>query len=162
MVRMQTPWQLPMSYEIYASQPLKIKVTKNTKPCLVPTSDEVQSTGGPREGKGGAVATAICAAAMGCSAWANAEGFTNAMPLDDGGKATNRHMAQSGIVCSWLSALLLSLDTSFITPPAVHTISMALGDTKDEADATPSDMTNHTSMKRANDLACLSECICQF
>ena len=108
------------------------------------------------------MAETISAAAMGCSAWASAEGFSSAAPLGGGGNPVNRHMAQSGTVCSWLSALLLSLGTSFITPPAVHTISMALGDTKDDSEATPSDMTNHTSMKRANDLACLNECIGVF
>jgi hypothetical protein len=56
-----------------------------------------------------------------------------------------------------LSALLLSLDTNFITPPEEHTNSMALGDTKGDAEAIPMEKTNHTSMKRAINLACLNE-----
>jgi hypothetical protein len=72
------------------------------------------------------------------------------------------HMAQSGIALLCLSALLLSLDTNFITPPEEHTNSMALGDTKGDAEAIPMEKTNHTSMKRAINVACLSECIRAF
>lgn len=39
--------------------PLKIKITTHAKTLLAQTSKEFQSAGGPREGKGGAVAEAI-------------------------------------------------------------------------------------------------------
>jgi hypothetical protein len=39
-------------------------------------SNEVQSAGGPREGKGGAVAEAMCAAAIGRKAWDKGEGLS--------------------------------------------------------------------------------------
>lgn len=79
------------------------------------------------------------------------------MPRGVEGSVANMHMAQSGIALLCLSALLLSLDTNFITPPEEHTNSMALGDTKGDAEAIPMEKTNHTSMKRAINLACLNE-----
>ena len=48
-----------------------------TKKSLVQATDEVQRMGGPRDGKGGAVAAAMCAAAIGCNAWAKDEGLLN-------------------------------------------------------------------------------------
>jgi hypothetical protein len=84
------------------------------------------------------------------------------VPRGAEGNAANMHMAQSGIKLWCLSALLLSLDTNFITPPEEHTNSMALGDTKGDAEAIPMEKTNHTSKRRATNLACLSECIRGF
>jgi hypothetical protein len=42
-----------------------------------------------------------------------------------------------------------SAETSFMTPPVVHTNSMDVGETHGEAMATPNDKANHTSTKRA-------------
>ena len=65
----------------------------------------------------------------------------------------------------WTLLLLSSAssgDTIFMTPPVVHTKSMALGATKGDAMATPTDKTNHTSMKRAIEVACLSRVMGQI
>jgi hypothetical protein len=41
---------------------------------LSPLSDQIREVaGGPREGSGGAVSDAMCAAAMGCNTWAKGE-----------------------------------------------------------------------------------------
>ena len=85
--------------------PLKIKITKHAKTLLAQTSSEFQSAGGPREGKGGAVAEAICAAAIGCRACDKAEGLTKAVDGVAKGNAANMHMAQSGIESLRVSAL---------------------------------------------------------
>jgi len=136
--------------------------TTNAKTYLAQTSEEIQSAGGPRDGKGGAVADAICAAAMGCRACDKSEGLSKVVPRRADGSAANMHMAQSGIVWCWLSGLSSALGTNFIAPPVVHTNSMALGDTTGEAAASPIEKTNHTSMKRAIILACLSSCMLAF
>ena len=47
-----------------------------------------------------------------------------------------------------------SAETSFMTPPVVHTNSMDVGETHGEAMATPNDKANHTSTKRAREWAC--------
>lgn len=65
------------------------------------------------------------------------------------------HKAQS-MVCTVDSALSASSEeTIFIAPPVVHTRSMALGATRGDATATPTDITNQTSRKRAKILVCL-------
>ncbi len=56
---------------------------------------KVQSAGGPREGKGGAVAEAMCAAAMGCRAWDKGGGLTVAAATGAGGNAKLMHKGQS-------------------------------------------------------------------
>jgi len=116
-------------------------------------SDEVQSKGGPREGKGGAVAEAIRAAAIGCRAWAKGEGLIKGFAASATGIPTVMHKAQSMVwtVDSALSAS--SEDTIFIVPPVVQTRSMAFGATRGEAMATLTDMTNHASTKRTMVLA---------
>ena len=70
-----------------------------------------------------------------------------------------RHKAQSS--CPWLGAALSvpSNVTSLSMPPLVHTSSVALGNTKEVAMATPKDKANHTSTKRVRWRSCLKACI---
>ncbi len=65
------------------------------------------------------------------------------------------HKAQS--ICPWLEAALSvpSTVTSLSMPPLVHTSSVALGATKEDAMATPKDKANHTSTKRVRWRSCL-------
>jgi hypothetical protein len=130
-----------------------------TKKSLEQATDEVQRMGGPRDGKGGAVAAAICAAAIGCNAWAKDEGLLNWLETGAGGIPNATHKTQSML---WAVESALSEspeETTFIAPPVVHTSSMALGATRGDAMATPKDNTNHASTKRTRILICLNSCI---
>ena len=65
------------------------------------------------------------------------------------------HKAQS--ICPGLGTALSvpSKATIFSMPPLVHTNSVALGATKEDAMATPKDKANHTSTKRVRWRRCL-------
>jgi hypothetical protein len=73
-----------------------------------------------------------------------------------------RHKAQSS--CPWLGAALSvpSNVTSLSMPPLVHTSSVALGATKEDAMATPKDKANHTSTKRVRWRSCLKACMAKI
>jgi hypothetical protein len=104
--------------------------------------------GGPREGSGGAERDAMCAATEGNNACERGEGCVSVVLNAGGSAATVAHKGQSkvGEVESELSTS--PCKTSFMLPVLVHTISMALGCTKGDAMATPTDKANHTSMRR--------------
>jgi len=72
------------------------------------------------------------------------------------------HKAQS--ICAWLGAALSvpSTATSLTMPPLVHTNSVALGATKEDAMATPKDKANHTSTKRVRWRSCLKACMVEI
>ena len=53
--------------------------------------------GGPREGSGGAVMAAMCAATSGCKAWAKGEGCVNAVLCTEGGALMEAHKGQSSV-----------------------------------------------------------------
>ena len=114
--------------------------------------DQRKSAGGPREGNGGAVRTAMCAAAMGCMAWARGEGCVNAVLSAGGGALIDAHKGQSSV---WLDALASSspCTTSFMLPVLVQTKSMPCGLTMGDAMATPTDKTSHTSTRRMSWMA---------
>ena len=114
--------------------------------------DQRKSAGGPRDGSGGAVMAAICAAAMGCTAWARGEGWVNVVLNSDGGAVMDVHKGQSIVLAD--AALSSSpCTTSFITPVPVHTMSTPLGLSTGDAMATPTDNANHTSTRRVSWIA---------
>lgn len=78
------------------------------------------------------------------------------------GIPTDMHKAQSMVWALLLLSSASSGDTIFMAPPVVQTKSMAFGATKGDAMATPTDKTNHTSMKRAIEVACLSRVMNQI
>jgi hypothetical protein len=90
---------------------------------------------------------AMCAAAMGCVAWARGEGWVNVVLNTGGGALTAAHKGQS-MVRLEASPPSAPCTTIFIMPLLEHTISMPLGLTTGEAMATPTDNANHTSTKR--------------
>ena len=101
------------------------------------------------------MAAAIKAAAMGCRAWAKAEGLVNCAQAEVDGITTTMHNAQS-MVCVLDSGSPASSDaTNFNAPPVVQTMSRVLGETSGEAMATLKDKTNHIRTKRVRVLACL-------
>ena len=90
---------------------------------------------------------AICAAAMGCTAWANGEGWVNVVLNWGGGALIDMHKGQSiDLADTTLSSSPCT--TSFIMPVPVHTMSIPLGLSTGEAMATPTDNANHTSTRR--------------
>ena len=120
-----------------------------------------KSAGGPREGSGGAVTAAICAAAMGCRAWASGEGCVNAVLSAGGGAEIEAHKGQSKV---WLEAATSSspCTTSFMLPVLVHTMSIPWGFTIGEAIATPTDNANHTNTRRVSWKALRRGCMSKF
>ncbi len=83
--------------------------------------------GGPREGSGGAVTDAICAAASGRSACARGEGCVNAVLNAVGIAPEGAHKGQSKVL---LPDAVLSpsfCTTNFMLPVLVHTKSMLCG-----------------------------------
>jgi hypothetical protein len=62
-----------------------------------PLKDQRKSAGGPREGSGGAVMAAMCAATSGCKAWAKGEGCVNAVLCTEGGALMEAHKGQSSV-----------------------------------------------------------------
>ena len=134
---------------------MKVPPRKTSAACSI----KVQSTGGPREGSGGAVVDAIWAAAVACRAWERGETGAACTELGAGGKATGMHKAQS--IVPWLGTALSvpSTATSLSMPPLVQTSSVDLGATKEDAIATPKDKANHTSTKRVRWRSCLKACM---
>ncbi len=123
--------------------------------------DQRKSAGGPRDGSGGAVTAAMCAAAMGCTAWASGEGWVNEVLDWGGGAVMDVHKGQS-IVLAEAALSSSPCTTSFIMPVPVHTTSMSLGLSTGEATATPTDNANHTSTRRVSWMALRNECIAEI
>jgi len=82
--------------------------------------------GGPREGRGGAVTDAMCAATTGISACAKGEGCVNVVLKDTGGAVIEAHNGQSIVL---LATVLSSspCTTNFMLPVLVQTKSIACG-----------------------------------
>jgi hypothetical protein len=114
--------------------------------------------GGPRDGSGGAVTAAMCAAAIGCKAWASGEGCVNVVLIAGGGALIEAHKGQSSV---WLDAAVSSspCTTSFMLPVLVQTRSMPCGLMMGDAMATPTDSANHTSTRRVIWMAWRSDCM---
>ena len=119
-----------------------------------------REAGGPREGSGGAVAAAMCAAATGCRACANEEGTGRSRVLLGGGAAvTEAHKGQSiGLVS--LTSPSDSLESSIFMPPSLaQTICRLLGWISVAAMADPTNSANHTSTRLAMCLALRRACM---
>jgi hypothetical protein len=115
-------------------------------------NDQRKSAGGPREGSGGAVMAAMCAAGIGCMAWAKGKGCVNDVLIAGGGALMEAHKGQSSV---WLDADASSspCTTSFMLPVLEQTKSMPCGLTMGDAIATPTDNANHTSTRRVRWMA---------
>jgi hypothetical protein len=148
-----------------ARQPKDVAKPTNWAAALIePTTrfkDQRKSVGGPRDGSGGAVMAAMCAAAMGCTACASGEGWVNVVLNSGGGSVIDVHKGQS-IVFADPALSSSPCTTSFIMPVPVHTTSMALGLNTGEATATPIDNTNHTNMRRVMWRALRSWCMVEI
>ena len=116
--------------------------------ALCPLKDQRRKVGGPREGRGGAVRDAMCAAAVGNNAYERGEGCDSAVFNAGGGAQMLAHKGQSKIGEKEVELSSSPCTTSFILPVLVHTMSIALGCTMGDAMATPTDKANHTSTKR--------------
>jgi hypothetical protein len=81
-----------------------------------------QIDGGPREGRGGAVALAMCAAATGCSAWASALGGMCGLCRAGGGTVAPEHSGHSMCKPGSASVLWPSAATMVMPLEAEHTI----------------------------------------
>lgn len=66
---------------------------------------------------------------------------------------TAMHKAQSMVLTGACTVPSLSEITTLTKPPEVHTKSMDLGDTQEDAAAIPRDKTNQTSKKRGKNLS---------
>ena len=119
---------------------------------LGPRTCIYEMTGGPREGRGGAVRDAMRAAATGCRTCAILLGFSDGTAQDVKGTATVAHKGQSMLEEVWaLSDELSSVPatTIFIPPALVQTICVSVGFKMGEAMAAPMNNANHTSTQRA-------------
>jgi hypothetical protein len=115
--------------------------------ALYPLKDQRRKVGGPREGRGGAVRDAMCAATAGNNACERGEGCVSAVFNAEGGALMLAHNGQSKVgEEEELSSSPCT--TNFILPVLVHTMSIALGWTMGDAIVTPTDKANHTSTKR--------------
>jgi hypothetical protein len=112
-----------------------------------------ESEGGPRAGMGAAVDAAMCAAAMGRTAWASGMSMGKSSVGVTGGAPASMHSGQS----MWpapSSCAPSSVCTMALTEPvAEHTSSIACGCTTGEAMAAPRDSANHSSTQRIRPVA---------
>lgn len=108
--------------------------------------------GGPREGKGGAVADAMCAAAIGCRACAKAESFSKYAVKGGGGAHTEAHSGQSMLAKALSPSSSPLASTIFIKPPDAQIICMPSGLMMVEAIAEPKNKANHTNTSLAMSL----------
>ena len=116
--------------------------------ALSPLKNQRWSVGGPREGSGGAVRDAMCAATVGNKACERGEGCVSVVLNAGGGGAMVAHKGQSSF--GELGFPVSSpVTTSFIMPDPVQTNIVDSGLTKGEAMAIPTDKANQTSTKRA-------------
>ena len=95
--------------------------------ALCPLKDQRRKVGGPREGSGGAVRDAMCAATEGNNAWERGEGCVSAVFNAEGGALMLAHKGQSKVDGAEVELSSSPCTTNFILPVLVHTISIALG-----------------------------------
>jgi len=105
--------------------------------------------GGPRAGRGGAVAEAIRAAAVACRAVAKGERFCKSAAGSGTGAKTDAHKGQSKPAATATLPSPVSVSTSFIPPPAAQMTCMLPGLMSDEAIADPRNSANHASTRLA-------------
>jgi hypothetical protein len=90
----------------------------------------------------------MCAAAMGCSAWAKALGLTSEPCRASGGSdPAQRGQSMPGACTAWVESP--SAETSFMLPEAEQTICNETGWISGEAMAAPVKRANQTSTQRA-------------
>ena len=116
--------------------------------ALCPLKDQRRKVGGPREGSGGAVRDAMCAATVGNNACERGEGCVSVVLNAGGSAATVAHKGQSKVGEVEAELSTSPCTTSFMLPVLVHTMAIALGCTMGDAMVTPTDKANHTSTKR--------------
>ena len=95
--------------------------------ALCPLKDQVGKVGGPREGSGGAVRDAMCAATKGNNACERGDGCVSAVFNAGGGAHMVAHKGQSKVEEAEVELSSSPCTTNFILPVLVHTISIALG-----------------------------------
>lgn len=95
---------------------------------------------------------AICAAAIGCKAYARGEGVSKGVLVGGGGAGIEAHIGQSTLTETVDSPSLSSTSTSFMPPALEQTICKPPGLRMVEATADPKNSANHTSMKLAMSL----------
>jgi|GEM_PF-1798042 hypothetical protein len=116
--------------------------------ALCPLKDHSRKVGGPREGIGGAVRDAMCAATVGNKACERGEACVSVVLNAGGGAQMMTHKGQSKVGDAKVELSSSPWWTNFMLPVLVHTMSMALGCTMGDAMARPTDKANHTSTKR--------------
>ena len=116
--------------------------------ALCPLKDQRWKVGGPREGSGGAVRDAMCAATEGNNACESGEGCDSAVFNAGGGALMVAHKGQSSFGMLGLPESS-PVTTSFIMPELVQTNIVDSGLTRGEAMAIPTDKANQTNTKRA-------------
>jgi len=105
--------------------------------------------GGPRAGRGGAVADTIRAAAVDWRAVAKGERFWKSAAVSGTGAKTDAHKGQSKPAVIATLPSPASVWTSFIPPPAAQMTCMLPGLMSDEAIADPRNSANNASTRRA-------------
>ncbi len=105
--------------------------------------------GGPREGRGGAVVDAMCAALRGCRACASGERGSNCADAVLGGADTEAHTGQSMLAPGFVTSPSALVSTNFMPPPAAQMICMLPGWMLGEAIAAPRNNTNQASTRLA-------------
>ena len=95
--------------------------------ALCPLKDQRRKVGGPREGSGGAVRDAMCAATEGNNACERGEGCVSAVFNAEGGALMLAHKGQSKVDGAEVELSSSPCTTNFMLPVLVHTMSIALG-----------------------------------
>ena len=95
--------------------------------ALYPLKDQKWKVGGPREGSGGAVREAMCAAAESNNACERGEGCVSAVFNAGGGALMLAHKGQSKVDEAKVEPSSSPWRTNFMLPVLLHTISIALG-----------------------------------
>ena len=95
--------------------------------ALYPLKDQRRKVGGPREGSGGAVRDAMCAATEGNNACERGEGCDSAVFNAGGGALMLAHKGQSKVDEAEVELSSSPCTTNFMLPVLVHTMSIALG-----------------------------------
>ncbi len=147
--------------DIAKTDPNKMRVERRklaSAKCTSLTRFNQRKVGGPREGSGGAVRDAMCAALIGRSACESDEIFSKYAWGADGGTVMATHRGQSKLAEA-LKSELPSESTNFILPPDVQTICILPGLTMVEAIADPRNKANHTSTRRVMNLALRRDCM---
>ena len=111
---------------------------------------KIQTAGGPRDGRGGAVWAAMMAAATGCSECARGLAWSNVVEPDCKGTTTGAHSGQSMLAVNFASAPSSPEATIFMPPALEHTIWVSVGFKMGDAIAIPINSANQTRTSLAS------------